>query len=171
MPTLIAYAMYGADDGTGRRDDTGPKAQTTLADAGYFAGSHLAECSRRGQQRGACRSHDNGSSKTRTTRTDSSMTSRATALRCCTGADAMRSSAYSMRTESHCDCTAAIRRRLPSVPGLQSLYKGQGDWAKSGHRAEMSCWLTLACWTAFFALEMKYWRQFLDRRRLAANFG
>ena len=31
-------------------ETTGTKSQTTLADAGYFAGSHLAECSRRGQQ-------------------------------------------------------------------------------------------------------------------------
>ena len=31
-------------------ETTGTKAQMTLADAGYFAGSHLAECSRRGQQ-------------------------------------------------------------------------------------------------------------------------
>ena len=31
-------------------ETTGAKSQTTLADAGYFAGSHLAECSRRGRQ-------------------------------------------------------------------------------------------------------------------------
>ena len=31
-------------------ETTGTKSQMTLADAGYFAGSHLAECSRRGQQ-------------------------------------------------------------------------------------------------------------------------
>ena len=31
-------------------ETTGTKSQTTLADAGYFAASHLEECSRRGQQ-------------------------------------------------------------------------------------------------------------------------
>ena len=31
-------------------ETTGTKAQTTLADAGYFAGSHLEECASRGQQ-------------------------------------------------------------------------------------------------------------------------
>ena len=28
-----------------------------------------------------------------------------------------------------------FRRRLSGMPGLQSLYQGQGDWAKPGHRA------------------------------------
>ena len=31
-------------------ETTGTRAQMTLADAGYFAASHLAECTRRGQQ-------------------------------------------------------------------------------------------------------------------------
>ena len=29
----------------------------------------------------------------------------------------------------------SFRRRLPGVSSLRSLYKGQGDWAKSGRRA------------------------------------
>ena len=61
-------------------ETTGTKAQTTLADAGYFAGSHLEECASRGQQ-WWCPSHGGGSSKTHITRTSSPMTSRATALR------------------------------------------------------------------------------------------
>ena len=60
---------------------------------------------------------DDGSSRTRITRTDSSMTSRATALRAHRGRRS-RSSAYSMRTESHCDCTglpaASAKRARPS---------------------------------------------------------
>ena len=31
-------------------DTTGTKSQMTMADAGYYAASHLAECDRRGQQ-------------------------------------------------------------------------------------------------------------------------
>ena len=41
---LLAPMMERAEE------TTGTKAQTTLADAGYFATSHVAECVRRGQQ-------------------------------------------------------------------------------------------------------------------------
>ena len=73
-----------------------------------------------------CRRQDRSSSKTRITRTDSPMTSVATALRVhrdrCS-----RSSVYSMRTESRCDCTglpapSARRARPPeSVQGRRRL--------------------------------------------------
>ena len=81
-----------------------------------------------------CPSHDNGSSKTRTTRTDSSMTSRATALRAHRGRRS-RSSAYSMRTESHCVCTGlpapSAKRARPSESSRSSRGHGGSCCAAS----------------------------------------
>ncbi len=66
-----------------------------------------------------CQRHGNGSSKTRITRTDSPMTSTATALRVHRDRRS-RLSVYSMRTESHCDCTGlpapSVRDARPSEP-------------------------------------------------------
>ena len=65
-----------------------------------------------------CPRQDNGSSRTRITRTSSPTTSRVTALRAHRGRRS-RSSAYSMRTESRCDCTGlpvpSVRRVQPSA--------------------------------------------------------
>ena len=105
-------------------ETTGAKSQMILADAGYFATSHLAECDRRGQR--WCRRQDRSSSKTRITRTDSPMTSVATALRVHRDRRS-RSSVYSMRTESPCDGNglpppSARRARPPeAVQGRRRL--------------------------------------------------
>ena len=78
----------------------------TLADAGYFAASHLAECDRRGQKRHGrfLEAHKDrftydGEGVPRDGR--------------------LRSFAYSMRTESRCDCTG-LQVLSVKLPGLQS---------------------------------------------------
>ena len=106
-------------------ETTGTRAQMTLADAGYFAASHLADAPVE-VSRWWCPSHGNGSSKTHITRTNSPTTSRATALR--VRRDRRSSSfVYSTRTESRCDCTGlpapSVRHAQPSepVPGPRRL--------------------------------------------------
>ena len=98
-------------------ETTGTKSQMTLADAGYFSASHLVVTVE--ASRWWCQRHGNGSSKTRITRTDSPMTSTATALRVHRDRRS-RLSVYSMRTESHCDCTGlpapSVRHARPSEP-------------------------------------------------------
>ena len=97
-------------------ETTGTRAQTTLADAGYFAASHVAECVRRGQQVVVSEA-DSGSSQNRITRTDSPTTSTATGSRAHRGSPSS-SFVYSMRTESRCACTGrpapSARRARPS---------------------------------------------------------
>ena len=75
-------------------ETTGTKSQMTLADAGYFAASHLAECDRVVSRWWSLR-HANGSSKTHITRTDSPMTSTVTDSGVPRGKRS-RSSAYNM---------------------------------------------------------------------------
>ena len=110
-------------------ETTGTKSQMTLADAGYFAASHLAECDRRGQQVVVSEARQkflkDPYHKDRFTydeRSDS------------TGTDA-RVRPYTACERSPVAPVPGFRRRLPGVPGLQSLYKGEGDRVKSGHRA------------------------------------
>ena len=104
---------------------TGTRVPMTLADAGYFAASHVAECVRRGQQvvvsEARQRFFEDPYHKDR-----SHTTSTATASGVHKGRRSP-SSAYSMRTESHCACTGlqvlSVRRAQPSepVPGLRRL--------------------------------------------------
>ena len=75
-------------------ETTGTKSQMTLADAGYFAASHLAECDRRGQQVVVPEARQRFL-KTHITRTDSAMTSTVTASGVPRGRRS-RSSAYNM---------------------------------------------------------------------------
>ena len=109
-------------------ETTGTKAQTTLADAGYFAGSHLEECASRGQQV-VSESVAGGSSKTHITRTSSPMTSRATALRAHRD---RRSTLFvsSMRMESRCVCTGASGAVCQACPAFGVCTRAQRDWPK-----------------------------------------
>ena len=106
-------------------ETTGTRVPMTLADAGYFAASHVAECVRRGQQvvvpEARQRFLKDPYHKDRFTYDEHS--------------DALRvhrdrrssSPAYSMRTESRCDCTGlpapSVRHAQPSepVPGPRRL--------------------------------------------------
>ena len=137
-------------------ETTGTKAQTTLADAGYFAGSHLEECASRGQQvvvsEARQRFLKDPYHKDRFTYDETPVESPFAALRLRTdaakrykrvaerqlyvptGADA-RVRPHTACERSPIATVPGLWRRLSGVPGLQSLYKGQGDWAKSGHRA------------------------------------
>ena len=91
---------------------TGTKAQTTLADAGYFAGSHLEECASRGQQvvvsEARQRFLKDPYHKDRFTYDGRAK------LYVPTGADAR----VRPHTGSHCDCTGplapSVRRARPS---------------------------------------------------------
>ena len=99
-------------------ETTGTRAQMTLADAGYFAASHLAECDRRGQKvvvsEARQRFLKDPYHKDRFTYDEHS-----DSFRCPQGRPSS-SSAYSMRTESRCDCTGlpapSVRRAQPSEP-------------------------------------------------------
>ena len=99
-------------------ETTGTQSQMTLADAGYFAASHLVECDHRGQKVVVSEARQQFL-KDPYTRTDSPMTSTATASGVPRGRRS-RSSAYSMRTESRCVCTGlqvlSVRHARPSEP-------------------------------------------------------
>ena len=90
----------------------------TLADAGYFAASHLAECDRRGQQvvvsEARQRFLEDPYHKDRFTYEEHSDSFR------CPQGQTLASSAYSMRTESRCVCTGlqvlSVRHARPSEP-------------------------------------------------------
>ena len=106
-------------------ETTGTKSQMTLADAGYFAASHLAECDRRGQKvvvsEARQRFLEDPYHKDRFTYDEP-----ATALRVPRDRR-LRSFASSMRTESRCDCTGlqvlSVKHAQPSepVPGPRRL--------------------------------------------------
>ena len=99
-------------------ETTGTKSQMTLADAGYFAASHLAECDRRGQKvvvsEARQRFLQDPYHKDRFTYDEHSDSFR------CPRDRRSRSSAYSMRTESRCVCTGlpvlSVRHARPSEP-------------------------------------------------------
>ena len=110
-------------------ETTGTKSQMTLADAGYFAASHLAECDRRGQKvvvsEARQRFLEDPYHKDRFTYDKHS-----DSFRCPQG----------LRSHTACErspvaTVPGCRCCLSSMPGLQSLYQSQRDWAKPGHRA------------------------------------
>ena len=114
-------------------ETTGTRAQMTLADAGYFAASHLAECTRRGQQVVVSESrqrflkdpyHKDPIHLQRAERQ----------LYVSAGSDAQGRS-YPTYERSPVATVPGFRRRLSGMPSLQSLYEGQRDWAKPGDRA------------------------------------
>ena len=106
-------------------ETTGTKSQMTLADAGYFAASHLAECDRRGQQVVVSEARQkllkDPYHKDRFTYDE-----RSDSFTCPQG-QTLAFVVYSMRTESPCDCTglpapSARRARPPeSVQGRRRL--------------------------------------------------
>ena len=110
-------------------ETTGTKAQTTLADAGYFAGSHLEECASRGQQvvvsEARQRFLKDPYHKDRFTYDEQSDSFT------CPQGQTLAFVRIQMRTESHCDCTGPL---APSVrrARLQSLSRRLGE---VGHRA------------------------------------
>ena len=133
MRHTASYAQDGLRQAGGRpnvgpmmeqaEETTGTKAQTTLADAGYFAGSHLEECASRGQQVVVSEARQRFP-RTRITRTDSPMRAERQ-LYVPTGADAR--------------LTACERSPIATVPGLSPSVSArpsesvrQGDWAVDG---------------------------------------
>ena len=112
------------------------KSQTTLADAGYFAGSHLAECSRRGQQVVVSESRQrflkDPYHKDRFIYDEQS-----DSFTCPQGADA-RVRPHTACERSPVASVPGFRRRLPSVPGLRSLAIGPHDAVLRRHRAWMA---------------------------------
>ena len=107
-------------------ETTGTRVPMTLADAGYFAASHVAECVRRGQQVVVSRGTATVPQRPISQGPIHIRRARATALR--VHRDRRSSSpAYSMRTESRCDCTGlpapSVRHAQPSepVPGPRRL--------------------------------------------------
>ena len=126
-------APAGADDGAGR-GDYGDEVADDIGRRRILRRQSPSGVRPSRSEAWWCQRHDNGSSKTHITRTDSPMTNTATA----SGVPRdrrSRSSAYSMRTESRCDCTGLQVLFCQACAGLQSLYQSQRDWAKPGHRA------------------------------------
>ena len=113
-------------------ETTGTKSQMTLADAGYFAASHLEECARRDQQVVGV-----GVAATVPQRPISQgpfhLRRAERQLYVSAGSDAQVRS-YPTYEWSPVTSVPGLRRRLPGMPGLRSLYEGQRDWAKPGDR-------------------------------------
>ena len=105
-------------------ETTGTKSQMTLADAGYFAASHLAECARRGQQvvvsEARQRFLKGPYHKDRFTYDEHS-----DSFRCPQG-----QRLKFLRPTYEWSPVASVQglwSRLPGVPGLRSLYESQRD--------------------------------------------
>ena len=114
-------------------ETTGTKSQMTLADAGYFSASHLAKCDRRGQQvvvsEARQRFLKDPYHKDRFTYDEHS-----DSFTCPQG-----QTLVFVRIQHANGVPLRLYRASGAVcqacPGLQSLYQGQGDRAKPGHRA------------------------------------
>ena len=114
-------------------ETTGTRAQMTLADAGYFAASHLAECTRRGQQVVVSESRQRFSQRP-ISQGPIHLQRAERQLYVSAGTDAQVRS-YTARERKPVATVPGFRRRLSGMPSLQNLYQGQGDWAKLSHRA------------------------------------
>ena len=111
-------------------ETTGTRAQMTLADAGYFAASHLAECTRRGQRVVVSESRQrflkdpyHKDQFTYNEPSDSFTCPQGQTLKF-----------VRIQHANRVPLRLYFRRRLSGMPSLQNLYQGQGDWAKL-HRA------------------------------------
>ena len=108
-------------------ETTGTRAPMTLADAGYFAASHVAECVRRGQLVVV------SEARQRFLKDPYHLQRAERDLYVSAGTDA-QVRPHTVRERSPVATVPGFRRRLSGVPSLQSLYQGQGDWAKLSHR-------------------------------------
>ena len=124
---LLAPMMEQAEE------TTGTKSQMTLADAGYFAASHLAECDRRGQQVVVSEARKRFLAepyhKDRFTYDEHSDSFRCPQGQTLAFVRIQHANGVPLRLYRGFRCC------LSSMPGLQSLYQSQRDWAKPGHRA------------------------------------
>ncbi len=112
-------------------ETTGTKSQMTLADAGYFAASHLEECARRDQQvvvsdRATVLKDPYHKDQFTYNEPSDSFT--------CPQGQTLKFIRIQHTNGVRCVCTGP-RGRLPGVPSLRSLYEGQRDWAKPGDRS------------------------------------
>ena len=115
-------------------ETTGTKSQMTLADAGYFAASHLAECDRRGQKVVVSEARQRFLEDPYHKGQISPMTSRADSFQVSPGTDA-RVRPHTACERSPVASVPGCRCCLPGMPCLQSLYESQRDWAEPGNRA------------------------------------
>ena len=115
-------------------ETTGTKSQTTLADAGYFAGSHLAECSRRGQQVVVSESRQrflkDPSHKDQFIydELNDSFTPLA-------GSDARFVRIQHATGPARILCTGPLRPSARCAQPSESAHMAKVDWAKPGHRS------------------------------------
>ena len=114
-------------------ETTGTKSQMTLADAGYFAASHLAECDRRGQKVGVSEARqrflEDIYHKDRFTYDE-----QRDSFRCPQGQTQRDVRPHTACERSPAASIPGCRCCLSGMPGLQSLYQSQRDWAKPDHR-------------------------------------
>ena len=118
-------------------DNTGARADMTLADAGYHSGQALEECASRGQrvampesQRRALRRPYHKDRFTYDESSDSYRCPQGQALRFIR---IKRNHGVPMRT------VPDLRRRLPGVSCLRDLYEGRSLWSRTGDRASRCC--------------------------------
>ena len=100
-------------------ETTGTRAQMTLADAGYFAASHLEECARRGQQVVVSESRQRFL-KDPYHKDQFTYNEQSDSFTCPQGPAQVRS--YTARERSPVATVPGFRRRLSGMPSLQSLY-------------------------------------------------
>ena len=113
-------------------ETTGTKAQTTLADAGYFAGSHLEECASPGQQVVVSESRQRFL-KDPYHKDQFTYDEQSDSFTCPQGQDAPLCS-YPACEWSPVASVPGLWCRLSGVSSLRSVYEGQKDWPKLGDR-------------------------------------
>ena len=115
-------------------ETTGTKAPMTLADAGYFTGSHLEECARRGQ-RVVVPDPQQKLLRQQPYRKDLfTYDERKRLLLLPTGTDPALRQKQAHERDDDTD-VPGLWVRLPRVPGLRSLYEGWHLWPSLGGRA------------------------------------
>ena len=102
---------------------TGTRVPMTLADAGYFAASHVAECVRRGQQVVVSGARQNASSKIPYHKDRFTYDEHSDSFRCPQG-QTLAFVRIQHAKRSPIAPVPGFRRCLSGVPSLQSLYQG-----------------------------------------------
>ena len=117
-------------------ETTGTKAQTTLADAGYFAGSHLEECASRGQQVVVSEARQRFL-KDPYHKDQFTYDEQSDSFTCPQG------QTLAFVRIQHANGSTGL-----PAPSVRRDYKGQGDWAKSGRRAARRGATSPSAWMA-----------------------
>ena len=159
---LLAPMMEQAEE------TTGTKSHMTLADAGYFAASHLAQCDRRGQQvvvpEARQRFLKDPYHKDRFTYDEHSDSFRCPQGQTLAFVRIQHANGVPLRLYR---ASGAVCQACPS--GLQMLYQGQGDWPKPGHRASRPSATSPSCLDVHPSSETSLWAEKTTGRACLRN--